>query len=434
MAREFPERSSFARGRQSEIFLGGVAGSRPVVPVDHKKLKEKARHIMSREAFAYVAGGAGAEQTMRANREAFRRWQLRPAMLRNASHVDTSVRLFGKVYPAPFLLAPIGVLEMAHQRADRAVAEAAAAEGIPFVFSSQASVPMEACAAAMGSAPRWFQLYWSTNNEVVRSFVSRAQACGCEAIVLTVDTTMLGWRPRDLDLAYLPFLRAKGIAQYSSDPAFKAMLAREDHTGADNSRSALTLASLRTLFHMCRAYPGSFLKNLFSGEPRRAVQTFIRTYSRPSLTWDDLSFLRSLTELPILLKGITHPEDAKRAVDSGMNGIIVSNHGGRQVDNALAALDSLPSVVNAVPPDVPVLFDSGIRSGADMVTALALGARAVLLGRPYVYALAAGGSAGVRETIRNYRASIELTMGLCGARSVDELQIQRVPQAEWQGR
>lgn len=412
---------SYGRKRQADIFLGDLRGNKPAVPVDYRRLREKARNRMSAEAYAYMAGGAGAETTMSANRKAFRRWQLRPRMLRDVSCIDTSIKLFARSYPSPLMLAPIGVLEMAHREAGLEVARAAASENVPFIFSSQASVPMEQCARVMGASPRWFQLYWSKNNELVRSFVKRAEDCGCEAIVLTLDTTLLGWRPRDLDLAYLPFLRARGIAQYTSDPVFRRMLQEPGSGGPDDERRPISLNAVRALFEMSRNYPGSTWRNLFSSEPRRAVRTFIDTYSRPSLTWENLSFLRSLTSLPLLLKGITHPDDARRARQAGMDGVIVSNHGGRQVDGAVPALEALPDVVKAVGPEFPVLYDSGIRTGADIVKALALGARAVLLGRPYVYGLALAGKAGVREVIRNYRASLELTMGLCGVPAVSQL-------------
>lgn len=371
---------------------------------------------MSAEAFAYVAGGAGAERTMAANREAFERWRIVPRVLRDVAERDSSITLFGQRLPSPMLLAPIGVLEMAHRDADLAVARAAAAEGVPMIFSSQASVPMEQCAAAMGDAPRWFQLYWSRSDDLVRSFVRRAESCGCSAIVLTLDTTLLGWRPRDLDLGYLPFLHGKGIAQYTSDPVFRASLG--EPLGAEAPKTRVTASSLRAFASMVRHYPGRLPEKLRSGAPRAAVQRFVATYSRPSLTWENLSFLRELTQLPIVLKGVLHPDDAREAIARGMNGIIVSNHGGRQVDGAIASLDALPPIVAAVQGRVPVLLDSGVRTGADVFKAFALGATAVCLGRPWVYGLALGGEAGVREVIGNVRAELDLTMGLAGCSSV----------------
>ena len=408
------------RERQFEVYVGGARGVHPTVPVSFERLERAARKAMSPEGFAYVAGGAGTEETMRENRDAFERWRIVPRVLRDVSTRDTAVEVLGMRTPSPFVLCPIGVLEMAHREADVAVARAAAAEGIPFVFSNQASRPMEETARAMGDATRWFQLYWSTSNDLVASLVSRAESCGCSAIVLTLDTTMLGWRIRDLDLAYLPFLRGKGIAQYTSDPVFVEGLQETLRQEAPRG-GRITLAAVGTLLSQAGSYPGSRLANVRSGLARAAVRRFVETYSRPSLSWDDLAFLRERTRLPILLKGILHPADARAAVEHGMDGIVVSNHGGRQVDGAIGTMDALPGVVDAVAGRVPVLLDSGIRSGADVFRALALGASAVGLGRPYAWGLAVGGEDGAREVIRNLRADFDLTMGLAGVASVREI-------------
>jgi isopentenyl diphosphate isomerase/L-lactate dehydrogenase-like FMN-dependent dehydrogenase len=337
---------------------------------------------MRREAWSYVAGGAGLETTMDANRAASDRHRIVPRMMRDVSTRDLSVELFGRRLDTPFLLAPIAVLELVHPQGDLPVAKAAAAEGVPLVISNQASKPMEEVAAAMGDSPRWFQLYWGSNDELVESLVGRAEACGCEAIVVTLDTTFLGWRPRDLDLAYLPFALGKGLAQYTSDPVFRAAVG--------------------------------------SGKAEAAGRAFLSTISR-SLKWDDLSKLRGWTKLPVVLKGIVHPDDARLAVEHGADAIVVSTHGGRQVDGAIGSLDALPTVVAAVAGRVPVLFDSGIRSGADVFKAIALGARAVLIGRPYVYGLALGGDKGVREVLANFAADLDLTLALSGHRSLAEL-------------
>lgn len=374
---------------------------------------------MRPEAFAYVAAGAGSEETVRENGAAFERWRIVPRMLCDVSARDTSVELFGRHLPAPLLLAPVGVLELAHREAELAVADAVRPLGLPMVLSNQASTPMERVADSLGDSPRWFQLYWSTDNELVESFVSRAEQSGCEAIVVTLDTTILGWRPRDLDLAYLPFLRGRGIAQYTSDPVFQRLLNGQPAEVAPQPRP--TLAALRTLIELCRRFPDSFGRALRSGRARAAVQHFVQIYSRPSLSWEDLPFLRERTRLPIILKGILHHDDARRALDYGVDGIVVSNHGGRQVDGSIATLDALPDVVAAVGDQVPVLLDSGVRGGADILRALALGARAVLIGRPYVYALALAGANGVRELLDNYLADLDLTMGLAGCRTVGEL-------------
>jgi lactate 2-monooxygenase len=412
-----PVGGHFGRTRQMDVYLAGLRGRRPLVPFSFDKLEQTARRRMPREAFAYVAGGAGLESTIAANRAAFERRRIVPRMLRDVSARDTSVSLFGRTLPSPFLLAPIGVLELAHRDADLAVARAAASEGVPMIFSNQASRPMEDCAAAMGDAPRWFQLYWSTSDELVASFVGRAEACGCEAIVVTLDTTMLGWRCRDLDLAYLPFALGKGIAQYTSDPVFTSLLkpAPLEKSGPP------TPSGLRSLFKATSAYPGGLRSNLRSGLPLAAVREFLTIYSRPSLTWDELAWLRGLTKLPILLKGLLHPDDARMAVEHGMDGIVVSNHGGRQVDGAIGSLDALPGVAAAVGGRIPIVFDSGVRGGADVFKALALGASAVLIGRPYVYGLALGGEPGVCEVIRNFAADFDLTLGLAGCTSVSEI-------------
>jgi lactate 2-monooxygenase len=406
--------------RQTSIYVSGVSGASPRVTTDASLLEERARGAMTREAFAYVAGGAGTGATMRANRAAFDRWRIVPRMLRDVSERDTSVELFGRTLPAPFLVAPIGVLEMAHREAERAVARAVRGTGVPMVYSSQASVAMEEVTEILGDSPRWFQLYWSIRDELVESFVARAEACGCEAIVVTLDTTILGWRTRDLDLGWLPFLRGMGIAQYTSDPVFTKLLA-EPPSGPAQPDPRPNLSALKVLIQLTRNYPRPFLDALRSGRARAAVQRFVQIYSRPSLTWDDLPFLRERTKLPVLLKGILHPDDARRAVDEGIDGIVVSNHGGRQVDGGIATLDALPPIVEAVDGRIPVLFDSGIRSGADIFKALALGARAVLLGRPHVYGLALAGEAGVREVVTNFMADFDLTMGLAGCRSVAEI-------------
>lgn len=375
---------------------------------------------MSREAFAYTAGGAGSESTMRANRVAFDRWRIVPRVLRDVSMRDTSIELFGRRLRAPVVLSPIGVLELMHRDADLSVSRAGASVGVPVILSNQASVPMERCAAEMGDAPRWFQLYWSKDDELVESLVHRAERCGCDAIVVTLDTTLLGWRTRDLELAHLPFLLGKGIAQYTSDPVFMRKL-REPLDGPAPARGRITLTALRSALTMARAIPGGPLRNLRSGDALAAVRRFIATYSRASLTWDDLPFLRARTRLPILLKGVLHADDARRAIDAGMDGVMVSNHGGRQVDGSVASLEALPPIVEAVGSRVPVLLDSGVRGGADVFRALALGARAVGIGRPYAYGLALAGEAGVREVLGNFVGELELTMALAGCASVPEI-------------
>jgi len=405
---------------QKKIYLNGFWGKMPGVKIDNQKLEEAARQVMSPKAFAYIAGGAGNESTMRSNREAFQKYKIIPRMLKNVGERDTRIELFGQTLPSPFLLSPIGVLEMAHAEADVAVGRAAAQLGVPYIFSNQASRPMEEVAEAMGGAPRWFQLYWSKSNELVTSFVQRAERCGCKAIVVTLDTTMLGWRTRDLDIAYLPFLEGKGIAQYTSDPVFQKLM--DEPLAGEKPKREISWHSIQGLVSMVNRYPGKgFLKKLRSGRPVRAVQQFTSIYSNPCTTWDDLKFLRELTKLPIVLKGILHPDDARKALDFGMDGILVSNHGGRQVDGSISTIEALSAIVTIVNEKIPVLLDSGVRGGADAFKALALGAKAVCIGRPYVYGLTLAGEAGVTEVLRNFMTDFELTMGLAGCKSVSEI-------------
>lgn len=416
--------------RQQEIYTAGLAKRRPAVPVDVAALEKTAARYMSAEAYAYIAGGAGREDTMRNNTHAFDNWRILPRMLNDVAERDTSIELFGRRLPSPFFLSPIGVLEMAHAEADLGVARAAATTGVPMIFSNQASRPMEACAQAMDKidpgAARWFQLYWSKSNDLVKSLVTRAEKCGCEAIVVTLDTTLLGWRSRDLDQAHLPFLQGKGIAQYTSDPVFLASLDEPLPAGADTGRPPVNLNTLKSVLQAAQSFPEGTLQSLTTGRALAAVRRFIATYSRPNLTWDDLDFLRQHTKLPIILKGILDPDDAKRALNRGVDGIMVSNHGGRQVDGAVATLEQLPKIAEAVDGKIPLIMDSGIRGGADAFKALALGATAVGIGRPFCYGLAIAGEAGVREVLANFQADFDLTMALAGCRSPAEIILERL--------
>jgi len=404
--------------RQKEIYLNGFAGARSKIPVDWTKLEQRAKSEMSPEAFAYIAGAAGLESTMSSNRSAFERYKIVPRVLRNVEKRDTSITLLGQRLPYPLLLSPVGVLQMVRKEADVAVGKAAAQIGLPYIFSNQASKSMEEVSREMGDSPRWMQLYWSKSNELVESFAKRAEKCGCSALVITLDTTLLGWRTRDLDIAYLPFLEGKGIAQYTSDPVFQKLMDEP----MDQAKRQITIQSINGLMKMAMNYPGDgFFSKLFSGRPVKAVQKFIDNYSNPALTWNDLKFLRDKTKLPILLKGIVHPDDARMAIDYGMDGIIVSNHGGRQVDGAISSLDALPRIVEVVQNRIPVLMDSGIRGGADVFKSLALGAKAVCIGRPYVYGLTIDGQRGVEEVMNNLMADFDLTMGLAGCSTIKDI-------------
>ena len=378
-------RAGIGQLRLAQTYAAGFIGRRATVPFEIDSLEAQAKLSMPPEAFGYLQS-AGRGSTNAANRAALDAVRLVPRMLRNVGTRNLTTTLFGRTLPAPLLLAPIGVQDLAHPEGDLATARGAAARGVPMIFSNQASVDMVRCAAAMDEAPRWFQLYWTRSEELSRSLVQRAEACGCEAIVVTLDTTMLGWRPVDLGHGYLPFLSGQGLAQYVSDPVFRAMLEKPPE------EDMIAAAAL-----------------------------FSRIYSDPTLEWDRLKRIRDWTDLPVILKGIQHPSDAARAVDEEWDGIVVSNHGGRQVDGAVGSAAQLAACADAVRNRIPVLFDSGIRGGADVAKALALGADAVLLGRPYIWGLAVDGADGVSAVIDNVLGELDLTLGLIGCDDVAAL-------------
>ena len=377
-----------------EIYGRGLAGELPRLPVSTEGLQERAREVLSAEAYGYVAGGAGAERTMHANIEAFERRKIVPRMLRDVSARELSTTVLGTPMAAPVMLAPVGVQSIIHAEAELASARAGRARGVPFIFSTAASRSIEQVAEAMGQAHRWYQLYWPNDRELAVSFLARAEQASYEAVVVTLDTWLLGWRPRDLQHAYLPFLKGEGVANYFSDPVFRAALARTPEE-----------------------------------DPAAAIGHWTQQFANPSVTWADLPWLREQTKLPILLKGILDPDDARRALDAGVDGLIVSNHGGRQVDGAIGALDALAPVRAAVGSELPVLFDSGIRTGADVFKALALGANAVCLGRPFVWGLALGGQAGVEQVLRCLLAEFDLTLSLSGCTSAEELTAEALAAA-----
>jgi len=367
---------------QNAIYLAGGAEW----PLSPEEWEQKASETLAQGPFDYVAGGAGSEATVRANREAFEQRRLRPRMLAGHTERELSIEVLGLRSAAPFLLGPVGVLSIVHPEAELGVARASKATGVPMILSSAASTPLEDVAAELGEAQRWFQLYWWADRELAGSLVDRAGDAGYGAIVVTLDTLTLGWRDRDLRNGYLPFLQGEGLAQFFSDPLFRARL---DAPPEED----LQTASLMAL----AAFP-----NL-------------------GLTWSDLDWLRGRTDLPLLVKGVLTAEDARIALEHGVDGIVVSNHGGRQVDGAVASLDALVEVRDATGPDATVLMDGGIRRGADVLKALALGADGVLLGRLYAYGLAVGGAAGVEAVIRQLAAELDLTLALSGHRSVREL-------------
>jgi len=372
---------------QAEVFGNPEPGDPDSrLPFAVEEWERRARAVLTPRAFAYVANGAGGEDTMRANREALTRLRIWPRVARDVSDRDVSISVLGTRSTAPFFLAPVGVQGIIHPEGERATARAAAAMGVPFILSTVSSVSLEEIAGIMGSAPRWFQLYAGRSREVMTSMIRRAEAAGYGALVVTMDTAMLGWREADLTNAYLPFLAGEGIANYVADPVFCSRLEKPP-----------------------------------AEDPQAAVLEWMRIFVNPAFGWADVDFIRGVTKLPLLIKGIVHPVDADVAVAHGVDGIIVSNHGGRQADGAVGAAEALPLVVDAVRGRVPVLMDSGIRRGADVLKALALGAAAVMIGRPYAFALAVAGEAGVRRVIRNLHADTDIEFGLAGQRSVRDV-------------
>jgi lactate 2-monooxygenase len=371
---------------QLEIYLAGLSGVLPGFPMAFAELEGRASRALPPSVLSYVAGGAGSEHTQRANVGAFAGWGLIPRMFVGAKQRDLSVELFGMTLPSPLFMAPIGVIGLCAQdgHGDLATAAAAARTGVPMIASTLSVDRMEDVAGQFGGTPGFFQLYTPTDRDLAASLTSRAEAAGFKGIVVTLDTWITGWRPRDLGASNFPQLRGHCLANYTTDPVFLARL------GQDPGRDlAATVGLWAQLF----------------GNP---------------LTWDDLPWLRSLTTLPLLVKGICHPDDARRAKDGGVDGIYCSNHGGRQADGGLPALDCLPAVVEAAD-GLPVLFDSGVRSGADVVKALALGATAVGVGRPYAYGLALGGAEGIVHVLRSILAEADLIMAVDGYRALADL-------------
>ncbi|MGC2486019.1 MAG: lactate 2-monooxygenase [Acidimicrobiales bacterium] len=366
---------------QYEIYLNGLSGERPDLPMSYDELERRAEAVMPEEMWSYVAGGAGNERTQRANIVAFDRWGFMPRILAGANSRDLSIELFGRKLATPLMFAPVGVIGICDPdgHGDVLTARAAATSGVPMIASTLTQDPMEVVAQEFGETSGWFQLYPPNDVALTESFVHRAEASGFSAIVVTLDTLTLGWRPRDLSIASFPQLKGLCLANYFSDPVFRAKLASPPEE-----------------------------------DPVAAVGVWTSLFGSPGLNWDDLARLRALTDLPLLLKGVCYSEDARRAVDAGVDGIYCSTHGGRQANGGLAALDCLPDVVDAIGEQVPVIFDSGVRSGPDVLTALALGASAVGIGRPYAYGLAVGGQQGIEHVVKCFLAEMDLMMAVDG--------------------
>jgi lactate 2-monooxygenase len=372
---------------QSEIYGGGLQGKLPRFPVDFASLERAAIEALPSWIYSYVGYGAGDGNTQRANIEAFSRYGIVPRMLVGATERDLSVSLFDMQLPTPLFMPPVGVVGVCSQdlHGDIMAAKASAQTGVPMVASTLTQDRMEDVVPHAGTTPNLYQLYTPTDRELAASFLSRAEKSGYKAVVITLDTWITGWRPHDLNTANFPQLRGYCLQNYFTDPVFLARLAKSPQD-----------------------------------DPMAAALEWAKVFGNP-LRWEDLSWLRPLTKLPMLLKGIQHPDDVRKARDHGIDGIYCSNHGGRQANGGLPSLEALPAVAEAAE-GMPVLFDSGVRSGSDVAKALALGATAVGLGRGYLYALAIGGVEGLVSQLRAVLAELDLLMAVDGYPSIAALR------------
>ncbi len=381
-----PDSSRFGADRVNRIYREGMlSDSPPDYPVSYEDLRAAAHEAMDETAVAYVHGGAGSEETFEREKD-FSAWRIVPRMLQGVESRDLSTTFLGRTHDAPIALTPLGVQSILHEEAELGSARAAADLDVPLILSSLSSTPMEDVAEAMGDTPKYFQFYWSSSEAIAKSFLDRAEAADYDGIVITVDAPILGWRERLIERGYYPFLEGEGVANYFTDPEFRAQL---DDPPED--------------------------------DPEAAVEHFLDIFGDPGLTWDDLQFVYDNTDLPVIVKGVLDPRDAREAVDHGADAVGVSTHGGRQVDGSITAIEALPDVVDEVGGEVPITFDSGVRRASDAFKAIALGADSVLLGRPYAYGLAVDGADGVRHVLANFLAEFDLTMGLSGRANVADI-------------
>ena len=368
---------------QTKIFTG-VENRKLPQSVD--EWRERARSTLTKDAWDYLEGGAGEEDTVHENRSAFKKWRIRPRYLRDVSKRTMEAEFLGQNRESPFILAPIGVQSILHKDGEIASARAAAKMNMPFILSTVSSITMEEIVKKSPEGEKWLQLYPSKDKNIIRSFIKRAEKAGYRAIVVTADTTMLGWRERDLNNAYLPFLRGEGLANFFSDPEFRKRLEKPPE------------------------------EDLIS-----AIMEFTSVYVNPSFSWKDFKEICSTTEIPVVLKGITHREDVELAFKSGARAVVISNHGGRQVDGAISSLDALEEVTESGDLKGEILFDSGFRHAADAIKAIALGASGILIGRPYAYALSVAGQEGIELYLEQVMAEMDLEMGLSGIKNLKEL-------------
>ncbi|KAI9852799.1 MAG: hypothetical protein M1838_005020 [Thelocarpon superellum] len=400
---EHPEGRNYG-AHQLDIYATGLLHHHlPTITTDSRLLEAQAAKHLGTRALSYVSGGAGERATMDANRLAFRQWKMIPRMLRDTTHRDLSVELFGETYDSPILVAPVGVQAIFHPDKEVGVAEVAAGLGVPYILSTASSSTIEDVAKSSGDGPRWFQLYWPHDDEITLSLLKRAKASGFKVLIVTLDTWALSWRPADLDNAYVPFMGGVGNDTGFSDPVFRAKFDKKYN---------------KTVEEDVMTASREWINDVFSGRAH---------------TWDQIQFLRDHWDGPVVLKGIQHVQDARMAVEYGVQGIIVSNHGGRQLDGAIGSLEVLPEIVDAVGDKLTVLFDSGVRTGVDIIKALCLGARGVLIGRPWVYGLAIGGKVGARDALKGLLADLDQSMGLSGIRTIADCNRSMLRRVEYGG-
>ncbi|CAN8099501.1 unnamed protein product [Discula destructiva] len=382
------------RNYQVELYKNGaLLDEPPVVTTNPNKLEQQAREAMPSGPFGYIYGGAGEGATMDANRLAFRQWKVIPRFLRPTIPRDLSITLFGQTYASPVIMAPVGVMGAYHKDRELGVASACAELGVPMVLSTASTSTIEEVAGASGAgSPRWFQLYWPQDNEFTASILNRAKKNGYTVLVVTLDAFSLSWRPHDLDGGFLPFIKGQGVQIGFSDPVFRRKFAEASDGDTPEDNPLLAAQAV--------------IAESFSGHPHR---------------WEDLETLRKYWDGPIVLKGVLSVEDARLALQYGMDGIVVSNHGGRQMDGAVPSLEMLPEIVDAVGGQMTVLFDSGVRTGVDIMKALCLGAKAVLVGRPVIYGLGIRGKEGAKHVLAGLLADLDQSMGLSCVKSIGEL-------------
>jgi L-lactate dehydrogenase (cytochrome) len=376
----------------------GVSRPRSIVPVTAEDYRRLAAKRLPRFLFDYVDGGAGEEQTLAANRADFRSYRLRQRVLRDVSRVETSTTLCGQPVSMPVALAPIGLAGMMARRGEVLAARAAQAAGVPFSLSTVGICPLEEVNAAV-SRPCWFQLYMLRDRGLVEALLQRAAAGGCEVLLFTVDLAVTGMRHRDTQGGMLG--------------------------GAPLAKLRQLLARPRWLYDVAvRGKPyvfGHLVEQVADPDDFGSFKRFIDTQFDPGVTWQDIEWLRSKWSGRLVIKGVMSAEDATAAADSGADGVIVSNHGGRQLDGVASCIRTLPEVVQAVGERVEILMDGGVRAGSDVVKALCLGANGVLIGRPWVWALAARGERGLTSYLAMLQREIAVSMALMGVDRVEDL-------------